>query len=272
MAASLRHMHLLHFKHIKLGLREPLARWTWLKYPKDQDPFAYHPVEMVGKAAHLERAHLFMVGRRRKISGACACIKASLRGCIWRGELMVCWQRKPLGFDQGFCWYSSRGTCRGVCCRAALVGTAAFRIICHWFSALPQLLYKVLSSWKVSGGKFRMKKGAYSMEIPAAEFSVFLLGCCRWGHLLLPVLISCWGTAQPASLYIGGQGPCCWIVTIYIISTVCRCAIIYCCFSPSFFLQFFNDVATNRDSWIREEDWFGLFPLRRVKQGSPLSI
>lgn len=35
-----------------------------------------------------------------------------------------------------------------------------------------------------------MKKGVYSMEIPAAEFSVVLLGCCRWGHFLLPVLIS----------------------------------------------------------------------------------
>lgn len=160
MAASLRHMHLLHFKHIKLGLREPLARWTWLKYPKDQDPFAYHPVETVGKAAHLERARLFMVGRRRNIR-ACACIKASLRGCIWRGELMVCWQCKPLGFDQGFCWCSSRGTCRSVCCRAALVGTAAFRIICRWFSALPQLLYKVLSSWKFLEGNLAWKRSLF---------------------------------------------------------------------------------------------------------------
>lgn len=34
-AASLRHLHLLNFKHIELGFSKPLVHWTWLKYPKD---------------------------------------------------------------------------------------------------------------------------------------------------------------------------------------------------------------------------------------------
>lgn len=125
---------------------------------------------------------------------------------------------------------------------------------------------------KVSGGKFSMKKEPIPwrfLQLSLVCFCWVVVGgdtfCCQFW------LATELQRSLPASLYIGGQGPCCWIVTRYIISTVCRCAIIYC-FSPSFFLQFFNDVATNRDSWIREEDWFGLFPLRRVKQGSPLSI
>lgn len=38
-AASLRHLHLLNFKHIELGFSKPLLGWTWLKYTKDGDPF-----------------------------------------------------------------------------------------------------------------------------------------------------------------------------------------------------------------------------------------
>lgn len=57
---------------------------------------------------------------------------------------------------------------------------------------------KILCSWKISRGKFSMKKRTYSIEIPVVEFGMFLMGCSRWGHLLL-VLIS-WATDVECSL------------------------------------------------------------------------
>lgn len=85
MAAPLRCMHLPDFKHIKLGLREPLACWTWLKYPKDRDPFTYRPVEEAGEGKAVGGSPALYSGKEEGISRGFTGIKASLCGYNWLG-------------------------------------------------------------------------------------------------------------------------------------------------------------------------------------------
>lgn len=147
MAASLWHLHLLNFKHIKLGFSKPLACWTCLKYPKDEDPFLSCPIE-VGKGKAGGWAWFFRVGRRRVSADV-----FSLGGWVW------------LGFSDKGRWCSVGSAEHWIWSRALSHKACAWAThcrvsdgVCHWFSVLTQLLWKVASAEKFLDGNLLGKK------------------------------------------------------------------------------------------------------------------
>lgn len=100
----------------------------------------YRPIEEVRAGKAVAGSLALHSGKEGTISTGFTCIKASLHGCIWRGELMVCWQCKTLDFEQGSSVQQTRRLLECLLQGSSNGHHSISHCVCHWFSVLPHLL------------------------------------------------------------------------------------------------------------------------------------
>lgn len=177
-AASIRHLCLLNFKHIELDFSKPLLHWTWLKYPKDEDPFLSCPIE-VRKGGSWMRLAL----HSGEEEGMNRSLHRSLLGwlgliwLLWQRVLMFCWPCRALDLDRALL-YRTQGMCWGTHCRALQCFTWYLALILSPYPAA----FKSLFSWEFLEGNLLGKNPAWSIEIPVLEFNRVLMDSSRLGH------------------------------------------------------------------------------------------